>query len=61
MISRKANTGWIGTSGLSTAAPVPATMPAKNPQPLKRHQCHFSTFGATYAGTSAETIHSVTE
>ena len=42
------------------AAAVPATMPAKKPQPLNRHQCHFNTLGATKAGTKAEVSHLVT-
>ena len=36
-------------------------MPAKNPKPLNRHQCHLSTLGTTKAGTSPVTIHLVTE
>jgi len=45
-------TGWMpGTSGGSaSAAAVPATMPAKKPKPLNRHQCHFKHVGRDERG-----------
>ena len=57
---RATKVSCIGDHTRATAAKVPPTMPAKKPQPLNRHQCHFNTLGMTKAGTRAEVSHLVT-